>query len=248
MSNISIKKYHQFGNLFNYIKITLLVSFAAYSMNYAQIQDKNKYNLRVIDTEQAYKELIQKNSSNNLVDIKKLIPSLKLDIRYAGKNNFLHEQVYNYAKAFLRLPAAAALKKVQKELQKMGLGLKIFDAYRPYRATVKFYDKVKDTQYVASPWSGSRHNRGCAVDLTIISLNTGKELSMPTEFDSFRETAHSDYLNLSSEQIKNRDLLIGVMAKYGFDNLPTEWWHYDFKDSGKYDIMDLSFEQLEGIK
>jgi D-alanyl-D-alanine dipeptidase len=217
-------------------------------LNYAQNKNKNKYNLHVIDTEQGYKELVQKDSSNNLVDIKKLIPSLKLDIRYAGKNNFLHEPVYNYAKAYLRLPAAAALQKVQKELQKMGLGLKIFDAYRPYKATVKFYDKVKDTQYVASPWSGSRHNRGCAVDLTIISLKTGSELKMPTGFDSFREAAHSDYLNLSPEQIRNRDLLIGVMAKYGFENLPTEWWHYDFKDWGKYDIMDLSFEQLDGMK
>ena len=230
------------------INIILPALLIFYSVNNAQVNSKNKYNLHVIDTEQNYKELSEKDSNNVLVDITKYIPSLKLDIRYAGKNNFLKEPVYKYARAFLRLPAAKALNKVQIELNKMGFGLKIFDAYRPYSATVKFYDKVKDTQYVASPWSGSRHNRGCAVDLTLISLKTGKELPMPTGFDSFRVNAHSDYLNLPAEIIKNRDLLIGVMAKYGFDNLPSEWWHYDYKDWNKFDVMDLSFEQLDGMK
>lgn len=100
---------------------------------------------------------------------------------------------------------------------------------------------------MASAYTGSRHNRGCAVDLTLISLKTGKPLDMPTGFDSFLEKAHSDYLNLPASKIKNRDLLIGVMAKYGFINLDSEWWHYDFKDWKKFDLMDLSFDQLDKI-
>jgi zinc D-Ala-D-Ala dipeptidase len=229
------------------IKAILIVVLVFYSLNYTQ-NNTNKYDLPVISSVQSYKELVTNDSNNVLVDIKKYIPSLKLDIRYAGNNNFLKKPVYNYARAFLRLPAAKSLQKVQKELNKIGLGLKIFDAYRPYSATLKFYDMVKDTQYVAAPWTGSRHNRGCAVDLTLISLKTGRELDIPTEFDSFREQAHSDYSDLPPAKIKNRDLLIDVMTKYGFENLPTEWWHYDFKDWGKFDLMDLSFEELDAIK
>ena len=214
---------------------------------YGQELKKNKYGLFVIDNPKMYHDLTLKDSSNILVDLQKIIPYIKLDIRYSTKKNFLGEPVYNSARAFLRLPAAIALKKVQHELNLIGLGIKIFDGYRPYSATVKFYNKVKDTIYAASAYTGSRHNRGCAVDLTLISLKTGKPLDMPTDFDSFSEKAHSDYLNLTSSEIKNRDLLIGVMAKYGFINLDSEWWHYDFKDWKKYDLMDLSFDQLDKI-
>jgi len=229
----------------NNIKIFLVFILVFYSSISAQNKYNNKYNLPVISNLQSYKEQVIRDSNNILVDVKKYIQSLKLDIRYAENNNFLKEPVYNYARAFLRLPAVKALKRVQIELNKAGLGLKIFDAYRPYSATVKFYDKIRDTQYVAAPWTGSRHNRGCAVDFTLINLMTGKGLDMPTGFDSFSEEAHSDYINLSPEKIKNRDLLIGVMAKYRFENLPSEWWHYDFKDWNKYDLMDLSFEELD---
>ncbi len=225
----------------------ILFLFIISALGFGQELKKNKYGLFVIDNAQSYKELAVKDSNNLLVDIKKFIPTIKLDIRYSTKNNFLGEPVYNSARAFLRLPAAIALKHIQKELSIIGLGLKIFDAYRPYGATVKFYDKVKDTMYVASAYSGSRHNRGCAVDLTLISLKTSKPLDMPTGFDSFLEKAHSDYLKLPPSEIKNRDLLIGVMAKYGFINLDSEWWHYDFKDWKKFDLMDLSFDQLDKI-
>jgi len=234
--------------MFKYSKIFLFVVLICYSINHAQEKNKNNYNLFIINTAQSYKELIKRDSNNTLVNLSKYIPSIKLDIRYAGKNNFLGEPVYDYARAYLRLPAAKALLNVQNEFMKIGLGLKVFDAYRPYSATVKFYDKVKDTQYVAAPWQGSRHNRGCAVDLTLISLKTSKELEMPTGFDSFHEAAHSDYLNLTPVKIRNRDLLIGVMAKYGFENLSTEWWHFDYKDWNRFDLMDLSFEQLDQIK
>jgi zinc D-Ala-D-Ala dipeptidase len=216
------KKYSLFVMYNNNIKILLFFILVSYSSISAQNKYNNKYSLPVISNLQTYKEQAIKDSNNTLVDVKRYIPSLKLDIRYAGNNNFFKEPVYNYARAFLRLPAVKALRRIQKELNKAGLGLKIVDAYRPYSATVKFYDKIKDTQYVAAPWTGSRHNRGCAADLTLIDLKTGKELVMPTGFDSFSEEAHSDYINLSPEKIKNRDLLIGVMVKYGFENLLSE--------------------------
>lgn len=234
-----------FHRKFNLFLIMLLVSSSYLS---GQTIKKNEYGLFVVNKISEYKTLARKDSSNMLIDLKKLIPSIKLDIRYATKNNFLGEPVYTSAMAFARYPAAEAIKDVQTELKKIGLGLKIFDAYRPYTATVKFYKKVKDTVYVASAWTGSRHNRGCAVDLTLIDLKTGKQLTMPTPFDSFQEEAHSDYLELPAEQIRNRDLLIGVMAKHGFNNYPGEWWHYDYKDWKKYPLMDLSFEQLEEIQ
>lgn len=248
MPEISINISRFYFIKLNHLAVLMIVIYVLIPSVFAQINSNNPYKLRIINSAQIYKEMISKDSENVLVDLKKYIPSLKLDIRYAGSNNFLHEPVYKYAKAFLRKPAASALLLVQKELNKAGLGLKIFDAYRPYSATLKFWDKVRDTQYVAAPWTGSRHNRGCAVDLTIISLKSGEELDMPIGFDSFRLQAHSDNINLSADKIKNRDLLIGVMAKYGFENLPTEWWHYDFKDWVKFDLMDISFEQLENIQ
>ncbi len=227
--------------------IKIAVIFFLSTILYGQELRKNKYGLIVIDNPKIYYNLAAKDSSNILVDLQKFIPSIKLDIRYSTKNNFLGEPVYKSARAFLRLPAAIALKKVQHELNLIGLGLKIFDGYRPYSATVIFYNKVKDTIYAASAYTGSRHNRGCAVDLTLISLKTRKPLDMPTDFDSFDIKAHSDYLKLPPNVIKNRDLLIGIMAKYGFINLDSEWWHYDFKDWKKFDLMDLSFDQLDKI-
>lgn len=212
---------------------------------FSQALIKNKYGLYVVKDLAAYENSVKNDSNKILVDLEKFIPGIKLDIRYATSNNFLGEPVYKKAKAFLRLPAAIQLKKIQKELNQKKLGLKIFDSYRPYEATVLFYEKVKDTLYVASAWNGSRHNRGCAVDLTIISSKTGKEIKMPTGFDNFTEKAHSDYSDLPNDVIENRKLLIEIMSKHGFTNYSAEWWHYDFNGWKNYNLMDLSFDELE---
>lgn len=212
---------------------------------FSQALIKNKYGLYVVKDLAAYENSVKNDSNKILVDLEKFIPGIKLDIRYATSNNFLGEPVYKKAKAFLRLPAAIQLKKIQKELNEKKLGLKIFDSYRPYEATVLFYEKVKDTLYVASAWNGSRHNRGCAVDLTIISSKTGKEIKMPTGFDNFTEKAHSDYSDLPNDVIENRKLLIEIMSKHGFTNYSAEWWHYDFNGWKNYNLMDLSFDELE---
>jgi D-alanyl-D-alanine dipeptidase len=178
------------------------------------------------------------------VDLETFIPGILLDIRYATTNNFTGEQIYNQPKAFARKPVAAALKNAQEEFNKQGIGIKVFDAYRPYAATVKFYEVYHDTTYVASPYRGSRHNRGCAIDMTIVDLKTGKELEMSTEYDSFRKEAWPTTPVKDPVIKKNRDLIIRVMEKHGFKVNASEWWHFDFVGWQKFEVMDIAFEEL----
>ena len=208
----------------------------------------NEYGLYVINNIETYNTLVEKDSNKLLVDIEKYITGIVLDIRYATNSNFVGEAVYNIPRAYTRLPVAKALKKVQNELMKENLGLKIFDAYRPYSVTVKFYYKVKDTNFVASPKKGSRHNRGCAVDLTIIDLKTGKEIEMPTEYDDFTEKASHNFKDLPENVLKNRQKLKEIITKNGFKVFTTEWWHYDFNGWENYELMDISFEELTGLE
>ena len=125
------------------------------------------------------------------------------------------------------------------------MGLKIFDAYRPYSVTVKFWELVKDERYVAHPGKGSGHNRGIAVDLTIIDLASGQELDMGTGFDNFSDTAHSDYTQLPEKVLQNRQLLRSLMEKNGFKVLETEWWHFYLPGSNHYEILDIPFNKLK---
>ena len=148
-------------------------------------------------------------------------------------------------RAYARKPVAEALKNVQSDLQKKGLELKIHDGYRPYSATVKFYEIYGDTTFVASPYRGSRHNRGCAIDLTLIDSKTKKELKMPTSYDAFQKEAFSDYPLKDKEAVKNRNLLIISMEKRGFRVYDSEWWHFDFVGWEKFDVLDIDFEELE---
>ncbi len=210
----------------------------------AQQTAPNKYGLKVINDPVVYKKQVAADPKQALVDLATFIPTIQLDIRYATANNFLGEPVYTSAKAYLRQPVAQALKNVQTELNKQGLGLKIYDAYRPYRATVYFFEKLRDTVYLAVPWQGSRHNRGCTVDLTLVNLKTGKELPMPTPYDDFTKKAHVNYSNLPARVIKNRDLLKQVMTQQGFRVYAEEWWHFDYYDFKKFDLLDLAFEDL----
>jgi zinc D-Ala-D-Ala dipeptidase len=204
---------------------------------------QNKYGLKAMTLDE-YKASVKVNPEKELVDLEKLVPGLVMDIRYATTNNFTGEKIYNMAKAYARKPVGEALKKIQAELKPQGLGIKMFDAYRPYKATVKFYEVYKDTTYVASPYRGSRHNRGCALDLTVIDLKTGKELQMPTEYDSFKKEAWPSTPVADPTTRKNRQLLIDVMEKNGFKVNGSEWWHYDFKGWKNFEVMDIDFEQL----
>jgi D-alanyl-D-alanine dipeptidase len=167
-----------------------------------------------------------------------------LDIRYATPNNFLHRAVYPQARCFLVKEAALKLNEVQKELQSIGLGLKIFDGYRPLSVQKKMWEIMPNPNYVANPKHGSRHNRGSAVDLTLVD-SSGHELEMPTGFDDFTPRAHHDYMKLPARVRINRWILRTVMEKHGFKPIRTEWWHYDLKNWRKYPVMDFSFEQLD---
>jgi D-alanyl-D-alanine dipeptidase len=178
------------------------------------------------------------------IELNKMNPNIMLDIRYATTNNFTGKVVYPEARAFLVKEAALSLDSVQKELETMGFGLKIFDGYRPLSVQKIFWEIMPDERYVADPKKGSRHNRGMAVDLTLVDKD-GKELPMPTEYDDFSEKAHRDYMNLTDEQIKNRKILEDVMTKYGFTGLPTEWWHFDYKGWESYDVMDVEFKDIK---
>ena len=206
---------------------------------------QNKYGLKPTHL-QEYKESLKSTPQKELVDLEKFIPGIVLDIRYATTNNFIHQKIYNLAKAYSRRSVAEALKKAQTDFNKLGYGVKMFDAYRPYSATVKFYELHHDTTYVASPYRGSRHNRGCALDMTIVDLKTKQEIQMPTEFDSFRKEAWPTTPVNDPVKKKNRDLIIRVMEQNGFKVNASEWWHFDFVGWQGYEVMDIDFEELEG--
>jgi len=208
---------------------------------------ENEYGVRVVDNIYLYESLTAADSTKLFIDLKDFIPGIITEVRYASDNNFYGSAVYDEDAVFLRRPAAEALFKVQLELLAQNKTLKIFDAYRPYIVTVLFYEKIKDTNFVASAYTGSRHNRGCAVDLTIADLLTGDELRMPTEYDDFSERAAVDYMNIPDEEKANRNLLQDVMKKYGFLSLRSEWWHFDFPGWKKYEITDISFNELRKI-
>lgn len=218
----------------------LLISVSASAQNKPIAAKK----LVVVNSFSQYQASIKSNPDNELVEIKKAIPNITLDVRYATQNNFMQQVMYRQARAFARKPVVDALKKIQQELNKKGLGLKIFDGYRPYAITIEFYKKASDKNFVANPAKGSKHNRGCAVDLTLINLKTGKELPMPTPYDSFSAAAAANYEPVSAVQRKNRNLLISTMAKYGLKVLENEWWHYDFVGWKNYQLMDIPFEKL----
>lgn len=182
----------------------------------------------------------------DLVELIKLDPTIKLDIHYASTNNFLGTPFYSQARAFLQRPAAEALVRVNRKLYQQGHGLLIFDGYRPWYVTRMFWDATpaQDHIYVADPAKGSRHNRGCAVDLTVWDLRTGQPLAMPSSYDEMTEIAHSDYAGGTAQQRANRALLRTAMEAEGFTVNPEEWWHFDYKDWPLYPIMNVPFEKL----
>jgi len=181
-----------------------------------------------------------------LVEVAKLHPGFKLDVRYATAKNFLGRAVYPEARVFLQKPAARALVRAQAKLEKKGYGLVLFDGYRPWSVTKIFWDAVREDQkqFVADPSKGSRHNRGCAIDLSLYDLKTGREVVMPSAYDDFTERAYPNYAGGTPEAQRLRDLLREVMESEGFSVYPTEWWHYDYKDWGDYAILDLPFSAL----
>lgn len=181
-----------------------------------------------------------------MLELIKLDPTIKLDIRYARSDNFVGRPVYGSARAFLQPDAARALVRVHRGLAVDGLGLVVFDGYRPWSVTKLFWEVVPEHQrkFVADPEKGSKHNRGCAVDLSMFELAGGALVEMPSDFDEFNEKAAPDYTGGTARARANRDLLRRRMEGEGFTVNPKEWWHFDYKDWGQYEIEDVSFDEL----
>lgn len=184
-----------------------------------------------------------KKDTLQLVEICRINPTIKLDIRYATENNFVARKLYTHARAFLHAQVAAKLDNVQKDLESRGLGLLVWDAYRPLPVQKTLWDMVPDERYVADPAKGSAHNRGAAVDVTLIDAQ-GHQLAMPTDFDDFSTKAHYSYDDLPANVLSNRALLRSVMGAHGFDSLATEWWHFSDSDLETYPILSVPFNQL----
>jgi len=176
----------------------------------------------------------------DLVELIGLDPTLHLDVRYATANNFVGAAVYSRAQAFLQRPAALALLDVSRELRAKGYGLVIFDGYRPWFVTQVFWlaTPPAQRQFVSDPAKGSRHNRGCAVDLALYDLRTGLAVPMPSGYDEMTERAYPDYPGGTAEERANRDLLRHTMQAHGFTVYEAEWWHFDYKDWKSYPILN----------
>ncbi|PKL74886.1 MAG: D-alanyl-D-alanine dipeptidase [Candidatus Melainabacteria bacterium HGW-Melainabacteria-1] len=208
----------------------------------------NKYALAVVDDVTVYQHMVRHDPKKEMVDLATAIPGIRLEIVYATDKHFVKKKMYTQPKAYLRKVAAQALTKVQAELKTKGLSLKIWDAYRPFAVTEMMWELIRDDRYVADPSHGSKHNRGCAVDLTIVDAKTGKELKMPTPYLDFTAKAHHATTSFSKEVLANRALLRKTMEKHGFLAYNEEWWHYNFAEWGNYELMDISFEQLQGLE
>ncbi|MEN7548936.1 M15 family metallopeptidase [Rapidithrix thailandica] len=182
-----------------------------------------------------------------LVELSKVIPNVKYDIRYSKSNNFMGVPFYTLERAFLQRPAVQALAKVAKVLERQGLGLLIHDAYRPWYVTKMFWEGAAPVhrRYLANPAKGSRHNRGCAVDLSLYDLKSGKPVEMVSGYDEFSIRAYALYPGGTEQQRWHRDLLRQVMTAYGFVSIKNEWWHFDYYQWKKYPILNLRFEELE---
>ena len=183
---------------------------------------------------------------SDLVELTRLDSTFRLDVRYATTNNFMGEQFYSQARAFLQRPAARALLRVQQALRKRGYSLLIHDAYRPWYVTKMFWDATPQAQreFVADPAKGSRHNRGCAVDLSLFDLETGRPVEMVSGYDEFSHRAYPGYAGGTSLQRWYRALLRREMEAEGFKVFESEWWHFDFRDWRKYQIGTATFEEL----
>jgi D-alanyl-D-alanine dipeptidase len=184
---------------------------------------------------------------SELVELVSLDPSIKLDIRYASTHNFLGTPLYSQARAFLQLPAAQAVVRAHRTLQAQGYGLLIHDGYRPWYVTRIFWDATRDEQhtFVANPATGSKHNRGCAVDLTLYNLRTGKAVTMPSLYDEMSPRASPRYSGGTANQRRLRDLLRMTMEAEGFQVDDNEWWHFDYKDWRSYGVQNVRFEDIQ---
>ncbi len=183
---------------------------------------------------------------SDLVELIKLDPTIRLDVRYATTNNLFGTIFYSEGRAFMQRPAAEALLRVSRKLKPMGYGLLVHDAYRPWYVTKVFWDATPADKklFVADPAKGSRHNRGCAVDITLYDLQTKRPVQMVSTYDETTDRAYPNYPGGTSLQRWHRDLLRSAMEAEGFTVYEAEWWHFDYKDWQKYPIQNIRFDEI----
>ena len=185
-----------------------------------------------------------------LVELKRVAPDVRLEVRYATSNNFMKRVLYPQPRIFVRREVGDALARVQRRLVEKDLSLLVFDGYRPWRITKKMWDETppENHKFVADPAKGSKHNRGGAVDLTLFDLKKGKALEMTSAYDEFSPRAAFNYPGGSALSHSNRDMLRKVMEAEGFQVLPHEWWHFDYKGWKNFPLLDYSFEELDSLQ
>jgi zinc D-Ala-D-Ala dipeptidase len=225
------------GHLFQTPLCILFFSCASAQAVYLQT---SAYGVPFLQSHRQYKKLAA-------VELHDYIEGLVYDLRYATTLNFTNKRMYpkNTSTTFLRKLPAKALKEVQEELKSKELKLKIFDAYRPYSVTIAFWNLIQDERYVAHPKKASGHNRGLAVDITLLDATTNKELDMGTGFDNFTDSAHHNFSQLPATLLRNRLLLKSTMLKHGFLSLETEWWHYYWPNDKEYEVLDIPFDKFK---
>jgi D-alanyl-D-alanine dipeptidase len=228
-------------------RILLILLFKTLFILSLKSQTEVPKSLKIISNEDSLNMMTTLDPMLEMLELKQLVPNIKYDLAYARKSNFTKHRLYpkKLKSTYLRKEPALALSKIAKELAEKGLGIVVWDAYRPYAVTERFWKLIHDERYVANPAKGSGHNRGIAIDLTLYELSSGNLIDMPTGFDDFSETAHHGHQQISDIKLKNRELLKDVMEKNGFIKFETEWWHYSWPSPSKYDVLNIPFSRLK---
>lgn len=184
------------------------------------------------------------DSASDFVEPSTLDPTIRIELPYATANNFCKKKLYPVERCFLRRAVAEKLVEAHRSLAKDGLGLKIWDGYRPHSVQYLMWDASPSPGYVGHPKQGSKHNRGAAVDVTLVELKTGNECAMPTPYDEFSPRAHLNYFQVSEEIAANRTRLQTAMREAGFLPIDSEWWHFDYRDWAHFPLANFPIEDL----
>ena len=238
-------------NMFNFaafIEVTMrLIVYAILFLISSGLFGQEKKSVVVINDTSKYLEQVRENPNNELLDLEDFIPGLKLDIRFATINNIVGEKIYASPKAFVRKPMAVSLEIIQEALNRRGFGLVIYDAYRPFSIVEKIDEQMKNPADEALLENSVKHSRGASVDVSLFNLATGEEVQMPSGYCQKIEATNTNYQDLPDNVLENREILIQVMQQHGFRVNPNQWWHFDFMGWQAFELMDLSFEEIENM-
>lgn len=224
------------------VKSTVFTSFFLIT---TLLNGQEKTGETIVSDTALYIEQLAASPNNQMVNVEDFVYGIKCDVRFATKDNPMKEEVYSSNTVFVRKPVALSLEIVQENLSKRGLGLKIFDAYRPYSASQALKDQFTNTVYKQLMTDAEKHSRGASVDVSLINLETGEEIQMPSGYFQNTEAAAISYQSLPKNVIENREILIEVMQQHGFRVSPEHWWHFDFMGWQGFSLLDLSIKELE---